>query len=88
MADQDDPIIVDVQAREANAGEETASTNISEERTRWMWKRLSAGRVWGNYVFSGLCDQRSIRNRRTTGGNGHAFVSGAEHAHSREQFLS
>ncbi|BCL83244.1 hypothetical protein ccbrp13_57090 [Ktedonobacteria bacterium brp13] len=48
MANQDDPTIVEVQAREANAGEETASTNISEERTQWTWKRLSAGRVWGN----------------------------------------
>ncbi len=59
MADQDDPIIVDVQAREANAGEETASTNISEERTRWMWKRLSAGRVWGNLRL-----QRLVRPKK------------------------
>ena len=48
MANQDDPTIVEVQAREANAGEEAASTNISEGRTRWAWKRLSVGRVWGH----------------------------------------
>jgi hypothetical protein len=54
MANQDDPTIIEAQAKEANTGEEVASTNSSEERTRWTWKRLSAGRVWGNLRFQRL----------------------------------
>ncbi len=45
MANQDDPTIVAAQAKNADAGEETTGTKISEEQNRWSWKRLSAGRL-------------------------------------------
>ncbi|GHO83968.1 DUF6114 domain-containing protein [Dictyobacter formicarum] len=48
MANQDDPTIVEVQAREASVEEATAGTNIYifKTRTQWTLQRLATARVW------------------------------------------
>ena len=54
MDNQDDPTIVVAQAKNADAGEETTGTKISEEQNRWSWKRLSAGRLGSILRFQSL----------------------------------
>ena len=45
MANQDDPTIAVVQAKDTNAGGETSGTKLATEPKHWSWTRLSAAQL-------------------------------------------